>query len=69
MSFQSKSNNDLSNSNNIQRVTCKAYLNFLERETVDLEFNAHGLIGQGTFGKIHLVRNLEIDGNQHPAGA
>jgi serine/threonine protein kinase len=29
---------------------------------VDLEFNAYGLIGQGTFGKIHLVRHLEYNG-------
>lgn len=51
-----------SSTNSFQRVTCKAYSDFLQRQTVDLEFNAYGLIGQGTFGKIHLVRHLEYNG-------
>ena len=58
-------NSSSSSLNNFQRVTCKAYTNFQERQTVDLEFNAYGLIGQGTFGKIHLVRSLEHDGEPY----
>jgi len=52
----------LANSSGQQKLSCKAYRNFKRRETVDLEFNAHGVIGQGTFGKVHRVAQLAVDG-------
>jgi len=40
---------------NATHVTCKAYVNFKKRETIDLSFYAHQQIGHGTFGKIHKI--------------
>lgn len=45
----------------VHTISCKAYSDFLKRTTVELKFEAEGMIGQGTFGKVHRITRLVVD--------